>query len=287
VETGSAGQSTVANRRGASFRSHQGHTLRTLSWEPEGEAQGVVVLVHGYAEHAGRYDALAKALTERQLAVEALEFPGHGRSQGRRGEVASFDGLVADLANFVDATGEVYGELPLGLFGHSMGGAVSAQLLALRPDSVKAAVLSAPYLRHGKPVPPVQAQAVRLLAGIAPRLGVQKLDPGELSRIQGEVDAYRNDPLIHTGMVNARTAAQLLQGSKVLNEAQKIRVPLLIIHGTDDRVSHPGGSRELASRVASRDLTLELVEGGYHELLNDLEGNRLTELVADWLMSRL
>lgn len=276
-------------RRRGSFRSTQGLTLHTLTWAPDEDvdARGVVVIAHGLGEHSDRYMPLAKSLTDRGLRVHAVDLPGHGRSAGRRGEVSSFEALVSDLHSFVDEVRGSAAGLHCGLIGHSMGGALAAAVAARYPGAVDALVLSAPYLRHGRPVSELQKRALRLLARVSPRLGVDRVETEALSRLPHEVEAYRSDPLVYHGRVNARTAVQLFEGFRTLEDASLITAPLLIIHGSDDRIAHPSASRELADSTSSRDVTLEIVSGGYHELLNDVDGERMRQRVSEWLEARL
>jgi acylglycerol lipase len=247
----------------------------------------LVVLAHGYGEHAGRYGPLAGVLTGRGMAVHAMDFVGHGRSAGRRGVVESLQDQVADLSAFIrELRGEAPG-LPAGLLGHSVGGAVAAALCAREREIVDALVLSAPHLVYGKAGSPIRRLGVDFLARFLPTVGVERIDPRLLSRIPGEVEAYRRDPLVFHGRIPARTARELLGAAGALESAERIEVPLLIVQGGEDRIAHPNGARELSERVSSRDATFELVAGGYHELLNDLGRDRVSERIADWLQARL
>ncbi|MEX2535474.1 MAG: lysophospholipase [Trueperaceae bacterium] len=274
-------------RRSGSFKGGAGLTLHTLAWRPAANARGVVVLAHGYGEHAGRYDDLAGELTGRGFEVHALDFAGHGKSAGRRGEVADFYNLVRDLGAFVDEVRSQTPGLRCGLMGHSVGGAVSAILCSRSPSPVDALVLSAPYLRHGEPVPQRRLRLLQLLARFLPRLGVNRVDPDYLSRLPAEVEAYRNDPLVFHGKASAQTALELLKGVQALELAPHLTVPLLLIHGNQDRIADPVASGELSRRVGVSDMTFELVAGGYHELLNDLEQERIRERIGDWLEARV
>jgi acylglycerol lipase len=275
------------SHRSDSFLSKRGATLHTLSWSPPDDPKGLVVLTHGYGEHAGRYQALATALVDRGFAVRAVNHAGHGRSAGRRGHVESFEGLVSDLGAFVRSVRAELPGLSCGLFGHSVGGAMAAALCAREPAVVDALALSAPYLGHGEQVPDWRLRLVRLLDRVVPNLGVDAIDPARLSRLPAEVAAYRADPLVFHGKVSAHTVLELFGGFETLDRAQQITVPLLVIHGSADRIADPGASRTLAERVSSTDVTFELVDGGLHEVLNDLGRERMLERVIDWLEPRL
>jgi acylglycerol lipase len=275
------------SHRSDSFLSERGNTLHTLSWSPPGDPRGLVVLTHGYGEHAGRYQALAAALVGRGFAVRATDHAGHGRSAGQRGHVESFDALVSDLGSFVRSLRGERPELSCGLFAHSFGGAVATALCAREPFLIDALALSAPYLSHGEHVPDWRMRLIRLLGRVAPGLGVDSVDPALLSRLPAEVAAYRADPLVFHGKASAHTVLELFTGFETLDRAQRITVPLLVIHGSGDRIADPGASRTLTERVSSSDVTFELVDGGFHEVLNDLGRERMLERVVDWLEPRL
>ena len=277
----------MKGRRSGSFKGSEGTTLHTLSWNPQRETRAVVVLAHGFGEHAGRYDDLAGELTSRGMAVRALDFAGHGKSGGRPGEVPDLDLLVRDLGAFVESVRNEEPRMNCALIGHSVGGAVSALLLERHPALVDALVLSAPYLRHGEPVPEGRLRLVKRLARVFPRLGVDRIDPANLSRLPTEVEAYRNDPLVFHGKATARTVLELFRGREAIEGAANLTVPLLLIHGSEDRIADPSASGELSRRTGSTDVTFELVAGGMHELLNDLEQERIRERIGDWLEARL
>jgi alpha-beta hydrolase superfamily lysophospholipase len=275
------------SHRSDSFLSGRGDTLHTLAWSPAGDPRGLVVLSHGYGEHAGRYQELAAALVGCGFAVRAIDHAGHGRSAGRRGHVESFEGLVSDLGAFVKSVRGERPELSCGLFGHSVGGAVAAALCAREPFAVDALALSAPYLGHADQVPDWRLRLVRLLDRVVPNLGVDKIDPALLSRLPAEVAAYRSDPLVFHGKVSAHTVLELFSGFETVARAKLITVPLLVIQGSEDRIADPAASRTLTERVSSTDVTFELVDGGFHEVLNDLGRERVLERILDWLQPRL
>ena len=251
-------------------------------WRPDGTPRARLALIHGYAEHGGRYGRFGGAAVRRGFAVHALDLRGHGRSPGRRGDLGSVERTVGDVAAYVKQLPET-----AFLFGHSAGGAAAACAAAGFPD-LPGLVLSAPYLRNAEPVPAWLRGVARLLATVAPRMPVRSLDTEALSRIPDEVSAYRNDPLVYTGPVRAKTGTLLLDmGERALEAAPRIAAPVLVMHGGDDRVADPEASRELAQRIGRDDVRVEIVAGGYHELLNDLERDRVTSSMLDWLEERL
>lgn len=259
-----------------------GTELGQRAWRPEEPPRAHLAVIHGYAEHGGRYGGIAEAAAERGVAVHALDLRGHGTSPGPRGDVSSVERTVADVVAYVEDLPE-----PAFLFGHSAGGAAAACAASRLPD-LPGLVLSAPYLRDPEPVPGWLRSVARSLAAVAPRAPVRRLDPEALSRIPAEVRAYRDDPLVYTGPVRARAGILLLDmGERALERAPEIEPPVLVMHGAADRVADPDASRELIERIGRDDARLELVSGGYHELLNDLERERVTSAILDWLDERV
>lgn len=269
-----------------SWTAPDGRELHTRRWLPEGAARGHVALIHGYAEHSGRYARFAGRLVARGFAVHALDLHGHGLSPGVPGDVVSWERLVQDVRAFAAAVPQ-----PRFLFGHSAGGAAAVLAAADHshaPDlDLAGLVLSSPYVLNAVPAPAGLVWVVRALAEVLPRLPVKALDQNALSREPGEVRAYRDDPLVYTGRTRARTIVELLDmGAAARAAAERIASPLLIVHGGADRIADPEGSRRLFERVGAADKQLEIYPGGFHELLNDLEREQVMQDILAWLEQR-
>lgn len=277
VSAPTVGRSTAAD----------GVALATYRWDPPADAPSgrpVVLLAHGYAEHAGRYAPLAGALTRAGYPVVAVDHRGHGGSEGPRADVPAFERYVDDFATF--ARDARPGTGPHVALGHSMGGAIAALYAARRPDGLDALVLSSPYLRNAVPVPPWLEGVARILARLVPSAPVRRLDIGALSRLPEEVEAYRVDPLVHSGPVKARMARELLDGGRAaLAAASTIEVPVRIVHGGADRIADPAGAREMAERLGDR-AEATVYGGGFHELLNDRDRERVAADLLAWLERR-
>lgn len=266
-----------------------GLKLPTRAWLPDDDApRAGVVLVHGLGEHVGRYDALATRMVRAGYAVHGYDQRGHGYAQGPRAQVRRFEDLIGDLAQFVATVRAWHPEAPLVLFGHSMGGVVAVR--ALQTDAVRAdlLVLSSPALRDGNDVPGWVRAVVARLAEPFPGLPTVRIDAGALSRDPAEVEAYRQDPAVFHGPVKARLGTQMTKhGALAIAEAARLRVPLLIVHGKDDRVARPGASGELHRALHGGDATLELYDDGPHELFHDPLRDQVTADVLAWLGDRL
>lgn len=268
------------------FSAPDGAPLHRDRWLPEGHPRGQVVYAHGYADHPGRYRNLFEDLVGRGLAVHALDQAGHGRSPGRPGQVldarAWVDSLVALLEELQAEVG------PVALIGHSFGAAACARAAQLRPDLIDALVLLAPFVRSGLGYAGWLLRVVDVLARALPAWPTAPVDPEVVSRNPEEVAAYRHDPLVFHGRVPLAAARELhALGPRVLADAERLVTPVLVLQGSADRLSAPDGSRSLYERAAASDRTLREVEGGYHDLLHDLDAERVRAGLVAWLEERL
>jgi alpha-beta hydrolase superfamily lysophospholipase len=253
------------------------------------EPRAVLLLQHGFGEYAQRfverYSKLIPHLLNAGVSVYAFDMRGHGRSPGGR--------AVTDLGRAVDdhlAARRRLRDYPLPAFalGHSLGGLVTAASVARDQSGLSGVVLSSPFLR--KEVPTWKRLLVNVLAGVGPTLLAPEA-PAELSglsRIREELAFAENDPLLYRGrapMLLAATALRLLEDNPRLYPVW--RVPTLVLHGTADTYTDPEGSREFFKAIASEDKTLHIVEGGYHELLNDTDRDETLRVLRTWLERRL
>lgn len=276
----------MVTRRAEAWRSDDGATLHLAHALPAPEPRAHVVVVHGFAEHGGRYTELSEALVAAGMAVHAVDLRGHGHSSGRRGLVTSAGRLVADLTRLLERLQAEPG--PLALFGHSFGGALALRTAQERPDLLDALVLSAPYLTTALPDPPWLLRAGALASHLLPAVRTRAIDPDVISKKPEEVRRYRDDPLVDTRGVPLASVRELhALGPLVLNGAERLVTPMLIVHGDADRLAAVDGSRRLARAAASHDVTLRIVEGGYHELLHDTDADRVRSGIVDWLVDRL
>ena len=252
---------------------------------------GTVLLAHGYAEHSGRYAHLRSALTRAGYDVAYYDHAGHGTSEGPRARVD----VGALIRDFGDArrTALAHARTPdLFLFGHSMGGIIAAASTILDPTRLRGTVLSAPALRPLPHVSPSRARRLLPVARISPGLvvakGASEMQVSPLSRdpqVQRDFDA---DPLTYKGGVPILTGAtMILQGDEVLRRADRLTTPTLVMHGSGDLLADLRGSRDFvrAARGAhpDADVHLRIVDGAYHELLNEPEGPGLIRDIIIWL----
>ncbi len=252
-------------------------------WEPDTCPSAVVTIAHGLAEHSGRYARLAESFTERGYAVAALDHFGHGRSDGDKGTVGSFDIFVDTLERFREMVAAAHSNVPSLLLGHSMGGLISTSHLIKYPGRFTGCVLSGPAIMTDANPGRVQIAIVRFLSRLFPGLEIMQLDANGVSRDPAEVARYVEDPLVCTGKVSARMAAELFRAMKeVQRYAGKIELPLLILHGGDDSMASPEGSRFLEANVGSAEKRLENYPGLFHEIFNEPERDQVFEDAVRW-----
>jgi alpha-beta hydrolase superfamily lysophospholipase len=258
-------------------------------WEPDdGDCRGVVVLCHGYAEHARRYDHVAQRLGESGLAVYALDLRGHGRSGGKRVFLRDISEYTDDFHTLVGIAASEYPELKRVVLGHSMGGGVVFAYGVEHPDDYAAMVLSGPAVAAQDGVSPVMVVVAKTLGKILPGLGVEQLPADAVSRDPAVVAAYENDPLVYHGKLPAGIARALMGvGETMPLRAAALTAPLLVVHGEADKLIPVQGSRHLMECVGSDDAHLKVYPGLYHEVFNEPERAVVLDDVASWIEAKI
>jgi alpha-beta hydrolase superfamily lysophospholipase len=271
-----------------SFETRDGVTLFEQTWRPSGEAKAAVVIVHGYAEHSGRYAHVAERLVRSSYAVHAYDLRGHGRSDGLKGLIRSISTLVNDTDEFIKRAGEQEPGIPLFLLGHSTGGGIAALLAIDGRLAVRGMVLTGALIRLADDVPAPLQWVAAILGALVPRLPVKGLDSGVISRDPEVVAAYDNDPLVYRGRTMARTAAELMGACKRIQaRMEAVTLPILVMHGAADALIDPEGSVELHARAASDDKMLKLYDGAYHEIMNEPKKAQVLTDVVQWMDARI
>jgi alpha-beta hydrolase superfamily lysophospholipase len=256
-------------------------------WEPNKKPKAVVVLVHGHGEHVGRYTHVADAFTKVGYALVGFDLRGHGKSGGARGHAPSYEALMDDIADFLEQVIKRYPKLPIFIYGHSLGGNLVLNFILRRRPTVLGAIVTAPWLKLAFDPPAVQVSLARVISKIAPGFTQHsRLDTNALSQDTQIVEAYNNDPLVHD-QISARLYVDMHDsGLWALEHATEIPIPLLLMHGTADRITSNQASREFAEQNREK-VTWRTWEGCYHEIHNEPQKADVLKVMLDWMDARL
>lgn len=272
----------------STFIASDGDNVVVQDWplEPGAPVRGVVIVVHGLGEHAGRYSRLAEQLNAWGFFVRGYDQCGHGESGGPRGGLPSDTRLLDDLVDMVDATrARMEPRVPLILLGHSLGGLVVARFVSLALRPVDAVVLSSPVLDPG--LNPLQKFLLAVLPRIAPdwRVG-NGLKPRYLSHDPEVVRAYTADRQVHD-RISARLALFIAQaGRATLALAGQWKVPTLLMYAGDDRLVNPQGSRDFTSAAPKSAVTSVCFDRLFHEIFNEPDAPEVLATLQQWLDKR-
>ena len=269
------------------FRGYGGLDLFYQRWRPVGEPKAVLAIVHGFGEHSGRYGNVVDWLVPKGYAIYAFDLRGHGRSPGQRSYINRWEEYREDVRAFLTfVQGQEPGR-PLFLMGHSMGGLIVLDYALHYPEGLQGVIASGPALAQVG-VSPVVMTLGRLLSRLWPRFTLDtRLDATAISRDPKVVEAYVNDPLVHS-VGTARLGAEMTKTMEWVNEhAADLRVPLLVLHGGADRLVPPEASRAFFERVALEDKTRYEYEGYYHEPHNEVGWERPLADLEAWLEAHL
>lgn len=251
------------------------------------DSRKAILVIHGYAEYVDRYRSLIDRLSKEGFHVFSIDHYGHGRSEGTKGLVMDINHLLNDISEWFDLLKSQNTNFQWYVFGHSMGGGIALDLTLKHQNTIKALVLSGALIKLPDTVPGWMKFIGRIIAKIAPSLPVVPIDFDLISRDPDVVRIYKEDPLVYSDKVRARTAVELERLSLMLqSKLGELSSPVWIGHGSLDRVTDPEGSRMLHQKATSQDKTLKIYHGLFHELLNEPEGQVVMHDIVQWLSKR-
>jgi len=263
-----------------------GFTIFFRFWRPTGVPRATVVINHGVNSHGGQYVWAAEQFAARGFAVYAIDMRGRGRSSGRRFYVDHIDEYVGDLAQLIRIAKKREAGRPVYLLGHSAGGVVSSSYTLDHQSEIDGLICES--FAYRVPAPRFVLVAIKGLSRLFPRLPVLKLKNEDFSRSPPEVARLNSDPLIAGEIQPAATVASLVRADERLNrEFGRITLPVFIMHGTADRATVPAGSVQFHDDAGSKDKTLKLYEGHYHDLLADYGKEEVIADIIAWIKMRL
>lgn len=267
------------------FSSNDGKYLLGRLWVTRlKKPKGIVHLIHGLGEHSGRYDHIGKALTKTGYHLAAFDLRGHGLSQGQRGHIPDFDHLIDDVKLFLRETKNQIGNtLPTFLYGHSLGGNIVLALELQYDTHQTGIIVTSPCLETTSPPPKIKVSLAKHMSRIMPTFSLKNgLETAALSRNNAVVKAYKDDVYVHNILSAQLGMAIIESGQYVLNSAPRWTKPLLLMHGTADRITSPIASQRFAEN-AGTDVNLILWEDYYHELHNDFGSDVVINEMISWL----
>lgn len=248
---------------------------------PDDPIGGAVVIVHGLGEHSGRYTRLVNELSAKGLRAVTFDLPGHGKSPGVRGHLR-----FSDVFNILDEVSRDIGTYVL--FGHSLGGLIAVRYVQERNgENLKGLVLSAPALTFPREVSQLTRFFLKIAATLVPILTIDNgIDPSQLSRNERAVEAYVTDPLVHR-RVSLTLVVEILENiEKAFKKVEHVKVPVLLLLGTDDRVVPPEGSRRFFELLKTEKEMVEF-SGAYHEIFEDPEYQTVFyKRIVDWVLEK-
>ena len=252
------------------------------------DATAGLLIVHGLAEHSGRYVGFARAMAASGLNAYALDLRGHGNSEGRRGHVDRFDILLQDVDRFKrEVQGCCRERLPLFLLVHSMCGLIAARYIEEYETDLSGAILTSPWLATALPVPRWKVILAGFLNKVLPALPLDAgVDSEFLSHDPMVVTRYRQDPLVH-GKITPRLFAEASMAmGLVMQRSERIRTPLLLILAGDDKLVDTHKSVAFAKTLTGADVTIRVLSDYYHEVLNDHDRAVVCDVITSWIHSR-
>jgi acylglycerol lipase len=279
-------QGLAKSRREATFQSATGLRIFFRAWQPDARARGAVAIVPGFNSHSGYYDWVAGQLTAAGLAVYAVDLRGRGKSDGERFYITKFSEYVDDAAGLVSQAKSQHPGLPMFLLGHSAGGIVSC-LYALGNQQELAGLLCESFAFQ-VPAPDFVLAVFKGLSHIAPHAHVLRLKNEDFSRDPDVVARMNADPLIAHETQPTQTLAEMVRADERLKQSfEQITLPVFILHGTSDKATKPAGSQFFYDTAGSRDKTLKLYDGSFHDPLNDIGKEVVIADITTWIQAHL
>jgi len=269
-----------------SIESAGGLRIFTRSWRPEGPPRGVIILVHGFNSHSGYYLWAAEQLLASGLAVYALDLRGRGKSDGERYYIDKFSEYQSDVDALVRLARTRDAGLPMFMLGHSAGGVIACSYVL--DHQADFAGLVCESFAYQVPAPDFALSVLKGLSHLAPHAHVLKLKKEDFSRDPKVVQALLDDPMLANEVQPTKTVAEMVRADERLKRDFKLfTLPLLIIHGTRDTVTRPEGSSEFHANAGSKDKTLKLYEGYFHDPLNDIGKEAVMADIRSWIAAHL
>lgn len=264
----------------------KGMVLRGMISSPGKHIRAVVIFIHGLGEHIQRYSHWYSALNNKGIGFTGVDLPGHGLSDGSRGNISSYDLTDEMIEILYESVKNTFTGIPVFLYGHSLGGGIVTDYLIRKNLKLRGAVVTSPWLKLSFEPDRFKVILASLIRKILPGLSQPSgLVTEHLSHDNLVVEAYRSDPLVHDRISVSLYYNAMKAAENSLEHAADLRIPLLLMHGSEDMISSPEGSRQFAS--ASKTTELKIWDGGYHELHNESFRDEVFEYLFQWIDKKI
>jgi alpha-beta hydrolase superfamily lysophospholipase len=276
------------NHSSASFEGAEGISLHWQCWEPASPPAAILVVVHGFGEHSGRYESNCGPIVGNGIAVYAYDQRGHGRSPGQRGHISGMFEYRQDLDAFVALVVDRNPGVPVFVWGHSMGSLVALDYAIRHPESLRAVITSGVGLEPAGVATPAVVMTARMFSRLWPKFPMKiPLDPNFLTRDRAEVENYLADKLVHN-RGSARWAVSLLDAIDwIKSNAGNLNLPILMLHGGADPINLPAGSDNFIDAVVVSDKTLVIYPDDLHEVHRELDRETAISDLIEWISARI
>mgnify|MGYP001766656216 CR=1 FL=1 len=263
-----------------------GLLLKGMISSPGEQMRALVILVHGLGEHINRYKHVSEFLNVHDIGFTGLDLPGHGKSGGSRGHIKNFSLTDEMIDTIIAETGKTFPGIPVFIYGHSLGGLIVLDYLLRKNPSVRGAIVTSPWLKLSFEPSGLKVFLASVFGVILPGfIQPSGLVTGDLSHDQAVVDAYISDPLVHDKISAGLFSSAISTSKSTLSNAGKLDTSLLLMHGSDDRICSPEGSREFISKA--KNVEFKIWEGGFHELHNETFKSEVLDHILSWINKHL
>ncbi len=274
----------MVNHKKYSWKSFDNLTYFAQSWECE-NPKAIINLIHGIGEHSSRYDEWAGWFVENGYTVLSFDYRGHGRSEGKKGYIPNYESIMKDIDLILSKSDELFPNIPKILYGHSLGGNFTLNYLLRRKPDIKCAIVTSPWIKLAFDPPKAKIFVGKILRSLFPKLTQSSgLHTSDLTQNEGAVDKYKEDEFVHN-----RVSVQLFfstyeSGLWALENASKLNIPLLLMHGSADNITSHKASKEFSER-SPKNTHFKSWDGYYHELHNEVENKKVFDYITTWLKS--
>lgn len=270
-----------------------GRLMETLKEYMIHDAKAIVLVIHGSGEHIGRYQHVAEWLNKQSISMVGGDLPGLGRAKGKRGHVEDFEDYLLKVDEWIEHIKNNWPDLPIFLFGHSMGGLITLRYLEELKDKnlLKGVIVTSPAIKIGVTILRWQLITAKALEKIWPTFKLKSgIKSHQVSRDPGIVKQYEKDPLVY-GKVSIRWFFEfqkaIEEAWEKTNKISELGIPLLFMQAGADQLVDPNAAIDFTERLDKNQVTFQLIPDLYHEILNEPEKEIYLKMISNWILEKI